>query len=78
MKKTAGKVTFWFAMLFLVVASVFLSFLVGGTHVVIFGIIGLCCVLAALIFLLVSFILFLKDDDEKNMAESKEDAPKAH
>jgi hypothetical protein len=77
MKKTAGKILFGVAMLFLVVAVVFLSLLVNSVTYV-FGVVGLTCVLAALIFLLISFVLFLKDDDEHNRAEKKEDAPKAH
>lgn len=77
MKITSGKVLFWVAMAFLVVAVVFLSLLVGGFNGV-FGVVGLCAVLAALIALLVSFVLFLKEDDEHNKASSKENAPKAH
>jgi len=77
MKITSGKILFWVAMTFLVVAVVFLSLLVGGFNGV-FGVVGLCAVLAALISLLISFILFLKEDDERNRASSKEETPKAH
>lgn len=79
--KKAGKVLFWVAMGFLVVAIVFLSLLIGDLGTGLnwaFGITGLLSVLIALIALTISAVLFLKDDDAHNRAESADDALKAH
>jgi len=79
--KKAGKVLFWVAMGFLVVAIVFLSLLIGDLGAGLnwaFGITGLFSVLLALIALAIAAVLFLKDDDAHNHAESADDALKAH
>jgi uncharacterized membrane protein len=75
--KTVGKVMFWLAIACLVGAIVTLSLLIGNLNGVL-GIIGLSLVLAALIFLTIGVVMFLKDDDAHNIAESHDDAPKAH
>ena len=75
--KTAAKVTFWFAAAFLVGAIIALSFLVGN-RVWSLSVVGLALLLAALICLTVAAVLFLKDDDRHNLAESHDEAPKAH
>ena len=75
--KTAAKVAFWFAAAFLVGAIIALSFLVGN-RVWSLSVVGLALLLAALIGLTASAVLFLKDDDRHNLAESHDEAPKAH
>lgn len=79
--KFIGKIMLWCAMAFLVVAIIFLSLLLGdissGVNAA-FGIVGLASILAALICLTIGIVLFLKDDDTHNLAEPKDDAPKAH
>jgi len=75
--KTIGKVLFWVAIACLVGAIVALSLLVGNLSWTL-GVVGLSLILAALIFLTVGVVLFLKDDDAHNIAESHDDAPKAH
>jgi hypothetical protein len=76
-QKTLGKIFFWISMGFLAAAVVFLCCLIGGYSLVL-TICGLVSVLITVICLLISGVSFLKYDDKANVAESKEDAPKAH
>lgn len=75
--KTIAKVMFWLAVACLVGAIVALSLLIGNPSWPL-GVVGLSLILAALIFLSICAVLFLKDDDAHNIAESHDDAPKAH
>jgi len=75
--KTIGKVMFWLAVACLVGAIVTLSLLIGNLSWIL-GVVGLALVLAALIFLTIGVVMFLKDDDKHNIPESHGDAPKAH
>jgi hypothetical protein len=75
--KTLGKIFFWLSMGFLCVAIVLLCCLIGYYNLgLVIG--GLVALLATVICLLVSGVQFLKYDDKTNLAEAKEDAPKAH
>ena len=75
--KFAAKVVLWVAVACIVVAIVLLSLSIGNLG---WGFIvaGTALVLAALICVTIGVVLFLKDDDRHNLAESADDAPKAH
>lgn len=75
--KTVGKIMFWLAIGCLVGAIIALSLLIGNLRWEL-GVTGLALILAALIFLTIGVVMFLKDDDQHNIPESHDEAPKAH
>lgn len=68
---------FWLAIGCLVGAIIALSLLIGNSRWEL-GVTGLALILAALIFLTIGVVMFLKDDDKHNIPESHDEAPKAH
>lgn len=75
--KTVAKVMFWIALAFLLGGLVIFCFIIAFPKQIL-GVVGLLCLLVAIITLSIGVVLFLKDDDKHNLAEPHDDAPKAH